>query len=132
MFSQNKISGTITDTFTKNPIPGTIVYVYNGNKLLGYTVADSKGNYSIVPNGEFTHLIFYQMGYTQNKLTFSSKPLHDIIKDISLAESVQMLKSITVKPIAVKVNADTVTYDASLFKKGKTRHLPKYLTDCQM
>ncbi len=127
LFSQSKISGTITDAFTKEPVPGAVVYVYNGNKLLGYTVADSKGNYSIVPNGEFTHLIFYQMGYTQNKLTFSSKPLHDIIKDISLAESVQMLKSITVKPIAVKVNADTVTYDASLFKKREDKTLAQIL-----
>lgn len=127
MLSQSKISGTITDAFTKEPVPSAIVYVYNGNKLTCYTVADSKGMYSIAPKGEYSHIVFYQMGYNQSKVTFSSQPQVDIIKNVSLTESVQMLKSITVKPVAVKIDADTVTYDISTFKKREDKTLAQVL-----
>ena len=75
IFSQNIISGFITDAKTKKALPDVYVFIPELNKT---SVSDSNGFYQIsnMPNGTFT-LQFSYVGYkTQIKrLSFSGKKL---------------------------------------------------------
>lgn len=126
MVSQIRVSGNISD-LSGNPLPGAIVTVYNNDKIVSYTVAQSNGDYELKISGNFTLLDFYLMGYKRAAFKVDMNNAESLVKNVKLEEDNFQLPVITVKPVAIKVAGDTVTYDANTFVRREDNTLQEVL-----
>lgn len=126
IFAQNKAYGVVMSE-DKLPLSGVIITAYNNNKLLKYTVSSANGSYTIVSDVDFTRLDFYIMGYKRVSLSVDMKGGSVLERDIMLKEDAMQLPSVTVKPEAIKVQGDTVTYDATSFVRNGDNSLKEVL-----
>ena len=124
--SQTRASGNISDV-AGNPLPGAIVTVYNNDKVISYAIAQDNGAYDLKIPGSFTNLDFYLMGYKRTSLRVDMKGATTLVKDVVLEEENLQLPTITVKPVAIKVAGDTVTYDANTFVRKEDNSLQEVL-----
>lgn len=124
--SQTRVSGNISDV-AGNPLPGAIVTVYNNDKVISYAIAQGNGVYDLKIPGSFTNLDFYLMGYKRTSLRVDMKGTSTLVKDVILEEENFQLPTITVKPVAIKVAGDTVTYDANTFVRKEDNSLQEVL-----
>lgn len=126
IFAQIRVSGNISDV-AGNPLPGAIVTVYNNDKVVSYSIAQGNGAYDLKIPGSFTTLDFYLMGYRRASFKVDMKGASSMVKDVKLEEDNFQLPTITVKPVAVKVDGDTVTYDATTFVRKEDNSLQEVL-----
>lgn len=124
--AQTKVIGHITDV-TGNPLPGAIVTAYNNDNVVSYTIALSSGAYELKISSGFTTLDFYLLGYKRISYKIDMKGATMLVKDVKLQEENFQLPTITVKPVAVKVSGDTVTYDANAFVRKEDNTLREVL-----
>ncbi len=124
--AQTRVSGNVSD-IAGNPLPGTIITVYNNDKVVSYTVAGSDGSYDLKLATGFTALDFYLMGYRRTSFRIDMGRASSLVKNVMLEEDNFQLPTITVKPVAVKVAGDTVTYDASSFVRKEDNSLREVL-----
>lgn len=125
-FAQIRVSGKVMDA-AGNPLPGATVTVYDNGRIVSYAIAQGDGSYGLKTAKGFTSLDFYLMGYRRVTLRVDMKGASTLVKDVILEESNFQLPSITVKPVAVKVAGDTVTYDATAFVRKEDNTLQEVL-----
>ena len=126
VFAQIRVSGRIADA-AGNHLPGATVTVYDNDKIVSYTIAQGDGHYELKTTKGVTSLDYYLMGYRRVTLRVDMKGASTLVKDVILEESNFQLPSITVKPVAVKVAGDTVTYDATAFVRKEDNTLQEVL-----
>lgn len=126
IFAQYKAYGVVMSE-DKSPMSGVIITAYNNNKMLKYTVSSANGSYTLISDVDFTRLDFYIMGYKRVSLSVDMKGGSVLERDIMLKEDAMQLPSVTVKPEAIKVQGDTVTYDATSFVRNGDNSLKEVL-----
>lgn len=126
VLAQIRVSGRIADA-AGNPLPGATVTVYENDRIVSYTIAQGDGHYELKTTKGVTSLDYYLMGYRRVTLRVDMKGASTLVKDVILEESNFQLPSITVKPVAVKVAGDTVTYDATAFVRKEDNTLQEVL-----
>ena len=125
-YGQYKVSGVVKGEDSA-PLQGVVITAYNNNKLLKYTVSGVSGSYALNINGDFTHIDYYMMGYRRVSYSIDMNGVQSLEKNVVLQEAVMNLPTITVKPVAIKVEGDTVTYDASSFVREQDNSLKQVL-----
>ncbi|MBQ5827517.1 MAG: hypothetical protein IIW47_01820, partial [Bacteroidales bacterium] len=126
LYGQYKVSGVVKGEDSV-PLQGVVITAYNNNKLLKYTVSGVSGSYALNINGDFTHIDYYMMGYRRVSYSIDMNGVQSLEKNVVLQEAVMNLPTITVKPVAIKVEGDTVTYDASSFVREQDNSLKQVL-----
>lgn len=126
LLGQTTIKGEIRDLDNNEVIAGALIYIYNNKTISNYTISNSEGTYEIVSKGDFTHIVFYNMGYKSLTYKPTSKQNHYSI-NIQLERDPYNLKSIVIKPSPLTIKGDTVTYNASSYTRAEDRTLKEIL-----
>ena len=126
LYGQYQVTGVVMDD-NQTPLQGVIVTVYNNNKMIQYSISTENGSYALNVKNEFTSLDFYLMGYKRLSCSVDMKGNSVLRKDVILHEDIISLPSVTVKPQAIKVQGDTVTYDATSFVRKEDNTLKEVL-----
>lgn len=122
VMAQNVVSGTIVTAKSGEPVTGANVMVRNGeNKVLKFCISDVNGTFRIdmgekMAEGLFLYISMVGMDTYSSPLGQKTENL-----EISLCESENQLKEITVKADKIKENGDTITYLTSSFAKDNDR-----------
>ena len=91
-FSQQKLSGTITDMITKEPLPGASIYI---RKIKKGTVADKSGKYSLLlSEGKYSVEVSF-LGYQTIKETVNVTS-ERILQNFHLEPSAEMLGTVEI------------------------------------
>lgn len=123
--SQVKVSGTVTGT-DMIALQGAIVTVYNNDKIVSYTIVRSDGSYEFKTTSPFTHVDYSHMGYKRVRFRIASAG-ESLVHNVVMEEEPLELEQITIKPMAVTVRNDTVTYDATAFVRKEDNSLQEIL-----
>ncbi len=126
VLGQIRVSGNVSDV-SGNPLSGAIVTVYNNDNVVSYAIVQNNGEYELKISKDFTNLDFYLLGYKRASFKVDMKGSTSLIKNVKLMEDNFQLPTITVKPVAIKVAGDTVTYDASTFVRKEDNSLQEVL-----
>lgn len=122
--AQNEICGKVTDGENGGFLTGVYITAYGQNTLLGYAISGEEGIFRINTRGkEVTHLLFYRMGYKQQKAEITGMPEQGEIMHIQMEPAAEELRSIVVKPAAIIIKGDTTQYNADSFKRNEDRNI---------
>ena len=114
------IRGTVTDSAAKQSMAGATISLtdLSDSSSAGYTLATAKGNFEFkLDKGKYQVVITFQ-GFQPYVKTFSltaEKPVMDF-GNVILKEKNELLAEVIVVQPPIKVNKDTVEYNAGSFK----------------
>jgi len=125
IFSQTIIKGTVKDDKNSIIIANVIAFDTVFNKIETYTTVNNSGSYELsLPNERLFELRVSYLGYKTEIIPVFTGEKDVIEKNITLKRQEYKLENVEItytQPI--KVNGDTVTYDANSFSKGNERKL---------
>lgn len=123
-YAQSEVCGKITDKQTGELLSGVYITAYHQNSILFYTISKENGTFCVnLTNKEATHLLFYSMGYKQQKIELSTAIISAKSLDVYMESHPIELNTIVVKPPPVSIMGDTTVYDASIFKRKEDRNI---------
>ncbi|MEF9987054.1 MAG: hypothetical protein RR735_07995 [Bacteroidales bacterium] len=123
-YAQNDICGKVLDIQTGELLYGVYVTAYNNNAIVSYSISKEDGTFCIKSKDqEITHLLFYLMGYKQQKIVIESPVPKNLFITSHMRQAVIELKSIVVKPKAIRIKGDTVIYNADNFRRKEDRNI---------
>lgn len=126
LYGQYRVMGVVKDD-AQMPLHGVIVTAYNNNRMIKYAISSENGNYLLELKESFTRLDYYLMGYKRAIFSVDIDGTYTLHKDVVLQEDVLSLPSVTVRPEAIKVQGDTVTYDVISFIRNEDNTLKEIL-----
>ena len=126
MSAQYTLKGVISDA-DGNFMQGVIITAQHENKVVSYTFSDSRGAYEIVCSTPFSQADFSLMGFRRVVFTPDWITSSAMVYNPVMVESAIALPSVTIKPEAVTVKGDTVTYDTSFYTKREDSSIGEVL-----
>lgn len=126
MSAQYTLKGVVSDA-DGNFMQGVIITAQHENKVVSYTFSDSRGAYEIVCSTPFSQADFSLMGFRRVVITPDWNTSSAMVYNPVMVESAIALPSVTVKPEAVTVKGDTVTYDTSFYTKREDSSIGEVL-----
>lgn len=116
LFSQNIISGNITDKSDNNPIAGVVVTLTDATgEIITYDISKADGNFSLKVKSSVQEVVLITrlMGYEEVKKTLENKT-QSVNLQMSMGDI--QLREVVVKSKPIWNKEDTIVYSVNAFK----------------
>ncbi|MFT6999712.1 MAG: hypothetical protein ACI9V1_002070 [Spirosomataceae bacterium] len=123
------VSGVVIDSVTNKPLERSSVTAYSlpARKLLKFTFTDASGRFSLVVPDGVSDSLLVTVKYLGYRAASKSITANTQSANFALTPETFVLNEVEIKPLAVKQEGDTLTFNTLKFEKGNDNTLADVL-----